>query len=97
MWTAHAETFFSGNLFNKLFGFQRILADPKFAYEPLVGPLAMEEAHNNTFRTIIFFGIVGYFFYSLFIRWLVIRRIILLKIGIFDLFASRALRIYYYI
>lgn len=73
MWTAHAETFFSGNLFNKLFGFQRILADPKFAYEPLVGPLAMEEAHNNTFRTIIFFGIVGYFFYSLFIRWLVIK------------------------
>jgi hypothetical protein len=73
MWTAHAETFFSGSLFNKLFGFQKILADPKFAYEPLIGPLAMEEAHNNTFRTIIFFGIVGYFFYSLFIRWLVIR------------------------
>jgi len=73
MWTAHAETFFSGSFFNKLFGFQKILADPKFAYEPLLGPLAMEEAHNNTFRTIIFFGVVGYFFYSLFIRWLVIR------------------------
>lgn len=73
MWTAHAETFFSGNLFNKLFGFQKILADSKFAYEPLVGPLAMEEAHNNAFRTIIFFGIVGYFFYCLFMRWLVIR------------------------
>lgn len=73
MWTAHAETFFNGSLFNKLFGFQKILADPKFSYEPLVGPLAMEEAHNNTFRTIIFFGVFGYLFYSLFIRWLVIK------------------------
>lgn len=73
MWSAHAETFFSGNLFDKIFGFQKILADSKFAYERLVGPLAMEEAHNNTFRTIIFFGLIGYFFYSLFMRWLVIR------------------------
>lgn len=73
MWAAHAETFFSGNLFNQLFGFQKILLDSKFANEPLIGPLAMEEAHNNTFRTIIFFGFAGYFFYSLFIRWFVIR------------------------
>ena len=73
MWTAHADTFFSGNLFNQLFGFQKILLDPKFAYEPLIGPLAMEEAHNNTFRIIVFFGVVGYFLYCLFMRWLVIR------------------------
>lgn len=73
MWTAHADTFFSGNLFDQLFGFQKVLLELKFADEPLIGPLAMDEAHNNSFRVIIFFGVVGFFFYSLFMRWLVIR------------------------
>lgn len=73
MWIAHAENFFSGNLFNQLFGFQKILLDSKFASDPPIDLLTMEEVHNNTFRTIIFFGVIGYFFYSLFIRWLVIR------------------------
>jgi len=73
MWEAHAENFFNDDFLSIIFGNQKILLDSKYSSEPLIGPLALEEAHNNTFRTIIFFGVFGYFLYCLFIRWLVLK------------------------
>ena len=73
MWEAHAQFFFDSSAFEILFGKQFILLDPKYAHENLIGPLALFEAHNNTFRTIIFFGVLGFLAYCIFMRWVVLK------------------------
>lgn len=69
MWEAHAEDFFTSNIFDILFGKQQILLSSKYERIKLVGSAV--EVHNNTFRTIVFFGIIGYLLYCVFIRWVV--------------------------
>jgi O-antigen ligase len=71
-WEAHAETFFESGLVDIIFGKQQILLGSKYRTEEYSQMLSPIEAHNNTFRTIIFFGIVGYLLYSLFMRRLVL-------------------------
>lgn len=75
MWLGHAENFFNSNLINIIFGKQEILLDHD-KYSPhlvtrLIGSL--EEAHNNTLRTIIYFGIAGYLLYCTLFRWLMMK------------------------
>lgn len=72
MWEAHGFEFLYGSTFLEIiFGKNEIKLPDSYLSDRLIGSL--EEAHNNSFRTIILFGIVGFFFYCYFIRRLVFR------------------------
>jgi hypothetical protein len=75
MWEAHAQEFFDSDPSTLVFGKQRIQLSDKYKKEKLVGSL--QETHNNTFRTIVFFGIFGFMIYCLFVRWIVLSNIAL--------------------
>jgi hypothetical protein len=68
MWMAHAEEFWNGPMFSILLGKQQTVLPAKWG--PLVWSL--DEVHNNSFRTIIFFGLIGYFLYCYFLRHVVL-------------------------
>jgi hypothetical protein len=68
MWMAHADEFWNGPVLSMLLGQQQTVLNEK--WKLLVWSL--DEVHNNSFRTIIFFGIVGYFLYCVFLRHIVL-------------------------
>lgn len=68
MWETHAEKFFTSNVFSVLFGQQIVLIEDKG--NPLI--VRVDEVHNNSFRTILLFGLIGYLIYCFFMRWVVI-------------------------
>jgi len=69
MWQAHANAFFNSSWYEALFGKGVVLLDKKYEGMKIIGSLS--EVHNNTFRTLITFGLVGYFLYCSFMRWIV--------------------------
>lgn len=71
MWLAHAENFFNSSPLTIFFGEQNIQLHERYKNMKMVGSL--QEAHNNAFRTIIFFGVAGFFFYCTFVRWMVLK------------------------
>jgi hypothetical protein len=71
MWQAHSyEFFYNSSLAEIFFGKARVLLPIKWDSAFLVG--SMEEAHNNSLRLIITFGLFGFLFYCLVIRWMVL-------------------------
>ena len=70
MWQAHAQEFFQSDLFSMLFGKHKVRLPEYYTGNPLV--VRLDEVHNNSFRTILLFGLVGYFIYCLFVRWIVL-------------------------
>jgi hypothetical protein len=68
MWMIHSEEFWNGSLFEILFGKQRVMLDVQWKS----ALWALDEVHNNAFRTIIFFGMIGYLLYCLFLRHIVL-------------------------
>lgn len=70
MWQAHAQEFFQADTFSILFGNQKVHLPDYYIGNPLI--VRYDEVHNNSFRTILLFGLIGYFFYCTFMRWLVI-------------------------
>ena len=70
MWEGHAQEFFQSDIFTVIFGKQKVQLPEYYAGNPLV--VRLDEVHNNTYRTILLFGIVGYFIYCVFVRWLVL-------------------------
>jgi len=70
MWQAHAEQFFESNILTVLFGMQRVHLPSRYEGNPLV--VRLDEVHNNSFRTILLFGIFGFFIYCTFMRWVVL-------------------------
>ena len=70
MWQAHAEQFFESNILTVLFGMQRVQLPDYYEGHPLV--VRLDEVHNNSFRTILLFGIFGFFIYCTFMRWVVL-------------------------
>lgn len=69
MWLAHAETVFRSPLPEILTGKGRVLLGDEYKDVLLVG--SRIEAHNNTFRTILVFGFIGYLLYCTFIRYVI--------------------------
>jgi hypothetical protein len=70
MWQAHAEDFFQSDIFSILFGKHVMQLPEYYIGNPIV--VRYDEVHNNSFRTIILFGLVGYFLYCIFMRWIVL-------------------------
>jgi hypothetical protein len=68
MWETHAVKFFGSNFFNVLLGLHVVLIED--TGNPLI--VRFDEVHNNSFRTILLFGIIGYSMYCFFMRWVVI-------------------------
>jgi hypothetical protein len=70
MWQAHAEAFFESDFASVLFGKQRVKLGDEHLTNVLIS--SIDEAHNNSFRTIVLFGIVGFYLYAAFMRWVVL-------------------------
>jgi hypothetical protein len=71
MWQGHSyEFFYNSSITEFFFGKGLVKLPIKYDTARLVGSL--EEAHNNSLRIIITFGILGYLFYCTIMRWLVL-------------------------
>lgn len=70
IWEAHATQFLESRFDYIFFGRQEILLEKG---NQLNSIQIIGEVHNNSFRTIIFFGLFGFLIYSLLIRFLVLR------------------------
>jgi hypothetical protein len=70
VWQLHALQFFDQGPLSMLFGLQTVLIQPEYQ-DPTV--VLNDEAHNNSFRTIIVFGLAGFFLYCLVIRKIVLH------------------------
>jgi hypothetical protein len=71
MWQGHSYDFFYNSSIVEFFLGKGMVKLPiKYDTAPLVGSL--EEAHNNSFRIIITFGVLGYLFYCTVMRWMVL-------------------------
>lgn len=70
MWEAHSTQLLESRIDIVLFGAQKISLEKEYQFESID---IFGEVHNNTFRTIIFFGLVGFFIYSILIRSIVLR------------------------
>jgi hypothetical protein len=66
MWQAHSAYFFNGEVGTILFGLSQIKLPDYF--HQFLAVLSYTEAHNNTYRIIITFGIVGFTIYCLWMR-----------------------------
>jgi O-antigen ligase len=72
MWTAHSVEFFTSNPLQILIGKSRVLLqNPTFRDHYLIDSAA--EAHNNTLRTLVSFGLLGFALYCALLRWFVLR------------------------
>jgi hypothetical protein len=78
LWESHSNEFFHSNILNILFGRSKVFLDNPhilikegFYHNPKIESL--NEAHNNSFRIIIIFGIVGYFLYATVMRFFVMK------------------------
>lgn len=70
IWELHSQQFFDQGLINILLGSQRVMLGPEYR-DPTV--ILIEEAHNNSFRTIIVFGLFGFFLYCFVMRKIVLH------------------------
>ena len=70
VWQLHAWQFFDQGPFKILFGSQKVIIGEDYR-DPSV--VLLEEAHNNSFRTILVFGLAGFFLYCVFMRKIVMH------------------------
>ena len=70
VWQLHAWQFFDQGLFKIIFGSQKVKIEDEYGDSSVV---LLEEAHNNSFRTILVFGLAGFFLYCLFMRKIVLH------------------------
>ena len=70
IWELHSQQFFDQGLMDILIGSQKVLLESKYQ-DPSV--ILIAEAHNNSFRTIIVFGLLGFFFYCFVMRKIVMH------------------------
>ncbi|MEQ9412676.1 MAG: hypothetical protein RIF39_02525, partial [Cyclobacteriaceae bacterium] len=70
VWELHAWQFFDQGLFTILFGSQKVIIGNDYL-DPSV--VLIEEVHNNSFRTIVVFGLAGFFLYCVFMRKVVMN------------------------
>lgn len=70
IWELHAWQFFDQSLFKIIFGSQKVMIGDDYR-DPSV--VLIEEAHNNSFRTILVFGLAGFFLYCLLMRKIVMH------------------------
>jgi hypothetical protein len=70
IWELHAWQYFDWNIFNITFGAQKVLIEDAYR-DPSV--VLNEEVHNNSFRTILVFGLAGFFLYCLLMRKIVLH------------------------
>jgi hypothetical protein len=71
MWQAHADHFFNSDLISILFGFGDVELPAN--YRQFSEIRSFNEAHNNTIRILITFGLFGFCLYCLFLRSFVLR------------------------
>lgn len=77
MWMAHSFEYVHHSTWVEIiFGKNKVTLPGYYDNIKLIGTL--DEVHNNSFRIIITFGLVGYFIYCMVMRWIV------LKIGTFQ-------------
>ncbi len=69
MWESHSQQFLDSSILEILFGTQHVWLIEKYRHP---GMLIFEEVHNNSYRTILIFGIAGFFIYCAFMRSIVI-------------------------
>jgi drug/metabolite transporter (DMT)-like permease len=69
IWEIHSQQFFDQSILKIIFGTQNVIIKEVYR-QPSV--YLIDEAHNNSFRTIIVFGLLGFFLYCLFMRKIVI-------------------------
>lgn len=70
IWELHAWQFFDQGPFKIIFGSQKVLIGEDYR-DPSV--VLIEEAHNDSFRTILVFGLAGFFLYCVFMRKIVMH------------------------
>lgn len=70
IWELHAWQFFDQPPLRILFGSQKVIIGADYQ-DPSV--VLLEEAHNNSFRTILIFGLAGFFLYCVFMRKIVLH------------------------
>jgi hypothetical protein len=70
VWELHAWQFFDQNPLRIVFGSQKVLIGEAYRDSSVV---LNEEAHNNSFRTILVFGLAGFFLYCVFMRSVVMH------------------------
>lgn len=70
IWELHSWQFFDQGLIDILIGTQKVILEPKYQ-DPSVYLIA--EAHNNSFRTMIVFGLIGFFLYCIVMRKIVLH------------------------
>jgi hypothetical protein len=70
IWELHAWQYFDQGPFNLLLGSQKVLLDSDHRDLSVV---LNEEVHNNSFRTIVVFGLLGFFLYCVFMRKIVMH------------------------
>ncbi len=70
IWELHALQFFDQNPLKIIFGSQKVLIGEAYRDSSVV---LIEEAHNNSFRTILVFGLAGFFLYCAFMRSVVMH------------------------
>lgn len=94
IWELHSQQFFDQNFLKIMFGTQNVMISEAYR-QPSV--YLIDEAHNNSFRTIIVFGLVGFFLYCLFMRMIVmsIKRVNYLPKFEFILLSSFTYFIFY--
>ncbi len=70
VWQLHAWQFFDQGPFKIIFGSQKVMIGEDYRDKSVV---LIEEAHNNSFRTLLVFGLAGFFLYCLFMRKIVMH------------------------
>jgi len=70
IWELHSQQFFDQGPINILLGSQKVMLEPKYQHHTVV---LLDEAHNNSFRTIIVFGLFGFFLYCIMMRKIVMH------------------------
>lgn len=70
IWELHSWQFFDQGLINILLGSQKVMLEPEYQYPTVI---LLDEAHNNSFRTIIVFGLFGFFLYCFMMRKIVMH------------------------
>lgn len=70
VWQAHANSFLNADISTIAFGKSSVQLESLYQAFPEV--LRFDEAHNNSIRIIVTFGVIGFFAYSLFMRRIVL-------------------------
>jgi hypothetical protein len=70
IWELHSWQFFDQNPFNILFGSQKVMIEDNYLDSSVY---LIDEVHNNSFRTMIVFGLFGFFLYCFVMRKIVLH------------------------